>query len=343
MSSRHAAPWTERHFLPVLGSLTRARPGWHQYRALTGESAVADRSGTKGGAVWPDRARPQDALGTFSRAQALRLNGGDVPDEPAFSDYLLAAIREMEERVDAEFGVGAFHDLGGSWSAVFLRRPVTRTRISRSSPADSLDAGSQTHAITRGSALERRKLSEASQTRRSASRAPGWAWRWALSASARSSGSGTTGGSRKNGAMSGALMSKETHCAAKNPRSCIDGRCARSGKVDQERERTSGRGHARQSVARVKLTWYAAAAIRAARATLWMSRGPSSSSELSEDIMLPLEGVFVDAGGIPDPSPSPLDALVAAEGGLSGSGTVGGTSRHRQPRPGGDHPAPSRL
>jgi hypothetical protein len=38
----------------------------------------------------------------------------------------MAAVREMEERVDAQFGVGAFQDLGRSWLAVFLRRPDTR-------------------------------------------------------------------------------------------------------------------------------------------------------------------------------------------------------------------------
>ena len=46
-------------------------------------------------------------------------------DDAAVWDLLAAAVREMEERVDEEFGVGAFQDLGRSWLAVFLRRPET--------------------------------------------------------------------------------------------------------------------------------------------------------------------------------------------------------------------------
>src|SRR5574341_928859 len=51
-------------------------------------------------------------------------------------DALAAAVREMGQHIDEAFGVGAFHHLartgiaqgvlGGSWLAVFLRRPETR-------------------------------------------------------------------------------------------------------------------------------------------------------------------------------------------------------------------------
>ena len=51
-------------------------------------------------------------------------------DDAAVWDLLAAAVREMEERVDAEFGVGAFQDLGRSWLADARAR--TRTLLIQS-------------------------------------------------------------------------------------------------------------------------------------------------------------------------------------------------------------------
>ena len=78
-------------------------------------------------AVRPGRARLSDVPGTVFPGPFLsRLYGGDMPQTHATQENSLAAVvREMEERVDAEFGDGAFQELGWSWPAVFLRRPET--------------------------------------------------------------------------------------------------------------------------------------------------------------------------------------------------------------------------
>lgn len=219
--------------------------------------------------------------------------------------FVEAVAREMEWRVDREFGLGAFQELGRSWLAVFLRRPKTRE-------ADLKCLAARLARRWRLYTADRRHLRErAGQNGRSPQDEKVELLRIGL---------------REAASMLATYQTMRLGASAWLPEEqCDEWSTDEAGRPIVPRKIAHlpsirvvlGRGkwvtdeRRRQVEIRpdslspgVKLVWYASAAIREARAAL---RRGSEEETPRELVTLP------DARRLPDPSASALDTLVAAE------------------------------